>query len=339
LFGYRLSANTLMMAETASDHLCHQTAPYVQAIPYSDKRLFEGPRVQVPPPSLDYRNGRPSFHVPGNPYDQTSHEYGNPVFLRALNACHELAMNHMMLSWHYEMRRTAQPILQFLFLGPSNPAKDIDFIKKNGITLMVAVRSSKAVQARPTFLEPRAFPSSAGLATMTVDFEYPHDFMPKLRPTIRAINNHLESSCTRLPIEDINDVRGKVLVFCESGNDRSPVLVAAYLMCVFGVTAFSAIHIIQSQRFCITMSDEMKNMLLGLQEIIKAERQVSVSNSTSQLPAGQRNKEEHLTSLRRPAKRNVDDVYEGDLDNGHGPSDGEDVDVREGVAPFADMFD
>lgn len=327
------------MAGTASNLPYHQAAPYVQTIPYSDKRMFESPRVQVPPPSLDYRNGRPSFRVPGNAYEGTSNEYGNPTFLRALNACHELAMNHMMLSWNYEMRRTAQPILPFLFLGPSNPAKDINFVKQNGITLMVAVRSTKAVQARPTFLDPSVFPSSAGLATMTVDFESPQDFMAKLRPTLRAINHHLESTCVKIPMQNVNDVRGKVLVFCESGNDRSPVLVAAYLMCVFGVSAFSAIHIIQSQRFCITMSDEMKNMLLALQEIIKAERQISASNSASGLSDERRDKENHSASLRRPVKRGVDDVYGTDVDCSHGVSEGEDVDIRGGVAPFADMLD
>jgi hypothetical protein len=87
------------------------------------------------------------------------------------------------------------------------------------------------------------------------------------------------------------------------------------------------------------MSDEMKNMLLALQEIIKAERQVSASRSASGLSDRRRDKENNPTSLRRPVKRGVDDVYVTDVDFGHGVSEEEDVDIREGVAPFADMVD
>ncbi|KIX05734.1 uncharacterized protein Z518_03706 [Rhinocladiella mackenziei CBS 650.93] len=325
---------------TSADDLYGHSTSYVKAFPYSDKRHFESPRVHIPPPNLDYQNGKPSFHVFSAPFEQSSSEYGNPSFLKALSAGHRLDMSHTMLSWKYEMRRTAQPILPFLLLGPSSAARDREFVKNTGITLMVAVRSVRAVIARPTFLHPATFPSSEGISTLTFDFEFPHDFIPKLRPVIRSINDHLETTCAQTPVENVHDIRGKALIFCESGNDRSAVLVAAYLMVIYGVSAFSAIHVVQSQRFCITMSDDMKNVLLDLQEILKAERQVSSSNSAVRQFDSPVNQSQGSSSLiQRPMKRTIDDVYNSEEDLGHETLRGDNVDVREGVAPFTDILD
>ncbi|EXJ95131.1 hypothetical protein A1O1_00250 [Capronia coronata CBS 617.96] len=300
--------------------------PYVQSFPYSDKRLFEPPRVQIPPPALDYQHGRPTFRVSSTSFGQMSGIYGDPTFLRALTACYNLNMRHTMLSWQYEMRRTAQAIVPFLFLGPSSAAKDPEFVKRTGITLLVAVRNTTSVRTRPAFLDPALFPSSEGISTLTFDFDSPYDFIPNLRPIVRAMNDHLAATCIRTPPKDVSDIKGKILVFCESGNDRSTVLVAAYLMATFGISAVSAIHIIQSQRFSITTSDEMKNVLLDWQEIVKAERQVA---------AGQQQASSFVLP-QRPVKRNIDHVYDND-DAGLDSQQSGNLEVREGVAPFADV--
>jgi len=317
-----------------------QTSGYVQTLPYSDKRQFEPPRVQIPPPSLDYHNGKPCFLVSSLPFEQTSGRYGNAVFLKALTACHKLEMSHSMLSWQYEMRRTAQPILPFLLLGPSSVARDPQFIQSTGITLLVAVRNSRAVKARPTFLDPSTFPSGARIATMTFDFESPYDFIPNLRPVIKGINDHLEGTCTDASIQNLSDVGGKALIFCESGNDRSSVLVAAYLMVVFGIAAFSAIQIVQSQRFCITISDEMKNILLDLQHILLAERQVSSFDAPAMQHTTQPSHQQSFSNIsQRSTKRSIDDVYASDEEMGQDTQYSEDFDIREGVAPFTDAVD
>ncbi|EXJ72747.1 uncharacterized protein A1O5_03894 [Cladophialophora psammophila CBS 110553] len=307
---------------------------YIAAQGYSDKRQLEAPKVYVPPPDLEYHDGKPSFKVRVVPFTQISTHYGNPDFLAALVTSHTLDLTHSMLIWQYEMRRSAQHILPFLLLGPSSAAKDPNFVKEAGITLLVAVRSTRSLLARPTFLDPAKFPSSAGRATLTLDFDQPNDFIPLVKSIVRAINDHLESSCVRTPAQDINDVSGKVLVFCESGNDRSPLLVAAYLMIVYGVDAIVAIHIIQSQRFCISLSDESKNVLLDLQAITRAERQVSA------LSAAPSNHGSNAVSQPKTlGKRSLDDFYDSDEDM---ECDAEDMcgpHVREGVAPFVDAFD
>ena len=313
---------------------------YVPAHGYSDKRQLEAPRVYVPPPELNYQSGKPTFHVKALPFNQTSEQYGNPEFLRALVISHNLKLEHSMLTWNYEMRRNAQSILPFLFLGPSGMARDSAFVRDNGITLLVAARSSKSVQTRPTFLDPARFASSAGIETRTFDFDQPAEFISLVKPTIRAMNKHLEATCTRTPMEDIQDVRGKILIFCESGNDRSALVAAAYLMIVYGVEAVAAIHMVQSQRFCITLSDEMKHVLLDLQAITSAQRQVSDANAamapfmSSTVQGASLADEPH-----RPRKRNINDFYTSDDDMMDDADHMVGIRFREGLAPFADAVD
>ncbi|ETI27905.1 hypothetical protein G647_00354 [Cladophialophora carrionii CBS 160.54] len=324
------------MASWAEGHSGH----YVAAQGYSDKRRLEAPRVNVPPPDLNYRNGKPTFRVHGLPYNRTSRQYGNHEFLRALVSSHRFDLAHSMLTWQYEMRRNAQAILPFLFLGPSSVARDPAFICDTGITLLVAARSGKSVRTRKSFLDPATFASSAGIASWTFDFDHPAEFISLVKPVIRAINDHLEATCARIPIRDIHDVRGKVLIFCESGNDRSALLVAAYLMVVYGVEAIAAIHMIQSQRFCITLSDDMKNILLDLQTITTAERQVSDADSAVMPFIMPSNDDGNVANRpRRPSKRNIDEFYTSDDEIGNGVGQLMETDIREGVAPFVDVAD
>jgi hypothetical protein len=324
------------MAAPAEDHSNH----YIAAHDYSDKRQIDAPRVNVPPPDLDYETGKPTFRVHGLPFNQTSSQYGNHEFLRALASCHRPDLTHSMLTWQYEMRRNAQPILPFLFLGPSSVARDPAFVSGAGITLLVAARSSKSVRTRKSFLDPATFASSAGVATCTFDFDHPGEFISLVKPVIKAINDHLEGMCTRTPMQDIHDLSGKVLIFCESGNDRSALLVAAYLMVVYGVEAFAAIHMVQSQRFCINLSDSMTNVLLDLQTITTAERQVSDANA-AMLPFILPSNDDggFATQRRRPSKRSIDEVYTSDDEKLDGVEQLLDTHIREGVAPFVDLGD
>lgn len=317
-----------------------QPPAYSQTFPYSDKRLFAPPRVTIPPPDLDIHDGRLCFHVPFTPFEQISNTYGSPGFLNTLTAGHKLEMDHVMASWNYEMRRTAQCILPFLLLGPSSVARDADFVRAKGISLMVSVRRSGAVQSRPKFLDPATFPTSTGLATLKLDFDTLNDFIPNLRAVVRAINDHLEASSSKTPVEEVSDIRARVLIFCESGNDRSPVLAAAYLMAVFGIDAFSAIHIVQSQRYCITISDEMKHMLLDLQQIISAERQVSSSNAASTQTNVQLRRRPSPSALsQQSGKRGIEHLYASDEAMGDVLRQRDRAEIREGIAPFADVAD
>ena len=310
---------------------------YALAQVYSDKKLLEIPRVNVPPPDLTYHTGNPTFHVDVVPFNQRSEQYGTPDFLRALVSTHHLDLTHSILTWQYPMRRSAQSILPFVFLGPSSVARDLAFINNTGITLLVAVRTGKSVRTQASFLDPAKFASSAGRATLTFDFDHPAEFISRVKPVIRAINNHLESTCIQTEMGHIDEMKGRVLIFCESGNDRSALLAAAYLMVVYGVDAISAIHVVSSQRFCITLSDEMKNILLDLQAITSAERQVSDTNAAMGVPVLPSDENESFPF--RPGKRNIDDFDDCDDEirgeNERVVSTG----LRGGVAPFKDAHE
>ena len=44
--------------------------------------------------------------------------------------------------WSYESRRTAQQILPFLYLGPTNVTRDLSLLREKGITMIVSFRNA-----------------------------------------------------------------------------------------------------------------------------------------------------------------------------------------------------
>jgi serine/threonine/tyrosine-interacting protein len=324
------------MAPSAIDHTNHYTPTQV----YSDKRDFHSPRINVPPPDINYRNGQPKLDVDVVPYNQTSLLYGNPAFLTELSAvvaAENLDLTHKMLSWKWDMRREAQSILPFLLLGPSSAMRDAKFIAEHNITMVVAVRPRKAVQSRPKFLDPKTFGSCAGLATATLDFDDAREIIPLVRPVVKVINDHLEVSSITRPLSALSDIRGRVLLFCESGNDRSALLAAAYLVAVFGLGPVDSINTVQSQRFCMTLSDDLKRTLVDLYDIVSAERQVSNFHVAALTSTQNQNKALSMTvQPSRPFKRSVDDFYGSDDEMMDEVEQNGKTSDRKGVAPFMD---
>ena len=168
------------------------TAPlaYKASQPYVQNRL-EAPRYVVPPPNLNYEGGKPVFTLTNAaPHVDVSGEFGNPVFIRALASHGAYHVNHLGLEWKYDQRRAAQKILPFLLLGPGTAAQDVNFVRTEGITLLVAVRSASAARLQARLLDPSKFASSAGLQTLTLDLDSPYDMITKLPRAIKAINDH-----------------------------------------------------------------------------------------------------------------------------------------------------
>jgi serine/threonine/tyrosine-interacting protein len=308
--------------------------PYVQSRP-------EAPRYVVPPPNLDYETGKPiltlnnaASHVDGLT------EFGNPVFLRALVSHGAYHVKHLGLEWKYDQRRTAQKILPFLLLGPGIAAQDVDFIRTQGITMLVAVRSASAVRLQARLLDPSKFASSAGLQTLTLDLDSPYDMITKLPPAIQAINDHLEQSCnSRLPTS-LDDIPAKVLVFCESGNDRSATVVTAYLMVLYGLGAVEAMQLVQSQRFCLAIEDGSKNMLQTFEDILKAKQDVALEhNLDTKLSQVQMEKPgTPFGGSTKARKRGYDSANESDedMEDRESVEGDEEMEGRLGQAPFQD---
>ena len=84
---------------------------------------------------------------------------------------------------------------------------------------------------------------------------------------------------------------GKVLVFCESGNERSAAFVVAFIMNIYGLELIPAIQYVQSQRFCVAFDDDLKFMLNSYQEILKAQRSLGDAPAAPQ-PKPKRRRDE-----------------------------------------------
>ena len=308
--------------------------PYIQSRP-------EAPRYVVPPPTLDYDSGKPVFTLSNAaPHVGGSTEFGSPVFLRALVSHGAYHVKHLGLEWKYNQRRAAQKILPFLLLGPGTAAQDLSFIRAQGITMLVAVRSASAVRLQARLLDPSKFASSTGLETLTLDLDSPYDMITKLPLAIKAINDHLEHRCnSKLPMS-VHDIPGKVLVFCESGNDRSATVVTAYLMVVYGLGAVEAMQLVQSQRFCLAIEDGSKNMLQTFEDILKAKRDVALENDLdTQLSQALMQKPDTASSGSTTAKKRSYDSVNGsdeDMKDCESVEGDEEVEGRLGQAPFQD---
>lgn len=194
--------------------------------------------------------------------------------------------------WQYEGRRTAQPILDFLYLGPVQLVRDEEFLRSNGITMVLAILDPR-MAATFANIEKRAAPLGIATEQVLIDLQYP--LSSKLETATKIINNHLldvyRSQSVKVEEEvgngqmainkDAEFKRGKVLVCCETGNERSASVCAAYLMAVFGVSHIEAIQFVGAQRFCANFDDSTKNALLTYDELLNAKRDVSRSGTQS----------------------------------------------------------
>ncbi|KAH6660414.1 protein-tyrosine phosphatase-like protein [Truncatella angustata] len=191
-------------------------------------------------------------------------------------------------NWQYEDRRTAQEILDFLWLGPSSVARDKEFLQKNGFTMLLAARDARMAQARLMGVDRVA--RELGLHAETLDVEDHQDLIRSLPEAVRKINNHMLDvyrsqalgNQTEQPlgegamvIDKTKFRRGKVLIFCETGNDRSAAVVNAYLMSVFGMNMIQACQFIQFRRFCVSLDEDMKYLLMTYEGLLQAQKTVN----------------------------------------------------------------
>jgi serine/threonine/tyrosine-interacting protein len=253
-------------------------------------RLPTGPRILVPPPTV-------ASELPALEFGQGP----NSAILENI-ALDNVLQENTLLEWAYEQRRQAQMVLPMLYLGPMNAAKDPHFLQSYDITLALAVRSNEAglkgaIRAAQGF----------GVDVETVEVPRFQDLAQCFARTNAIIDTHLERT----------NGAGKVLVFCESGNEKSATVVAAYLMHILHqCNHIKAIQVCQTQRFCVNFDDTLKNILLSYWDVLSATRDVN------SIPR-------HLRYSTVPSKRGFHEVDSEDFDN---PGS-----VRTKWAPFFDM--
>ena len=321
-------------------------------------RVPSPPRVVVPPPifgsngSLDYNIGKKVL------LDFEANGFAHSEFLKTVTYGDSISVDNMM-AWKYEQRRMAQRILPFLFLGPISAARDLSFLRREGITMIMAVRDTMSADAK--LLGSKAA-VSAGIESRTIDVAGNQELIAAFPRAIEAVNAHLSARYEQQQQrtaelrsqgqQSESPVPGQVLIFCESGNDRSAGVVAAYIMAMFSLDLISTIQIIQSQRFCVAFDDSMRFMLQSYEAILLAKRDVAKSTPTLHTAQVGQAGIENVGGVRatqnpmgdhqlvRASKRTLDEAYDADMsmDDGDNQWDDERFEKRDGSAPFQDTM-
>ncbi|KAI9811850.1 MAG: hypothetical protein M1827_005201 [Pycnora praestabilis] len=259
-----------------------------------------------------------------------------------------------MLDWKYEWRREAQKVLPFMYLGPVSAARDRDFLKREGVTMLLAVRDTKSAHAR--LLNSSNVADEIGIEFEAVDVAGNQELIAAFPYAIQLVNKHLTEVYNRslpspsrgtngeLRAAKTKPSTGKVLVYCESGNERSAGVVAAYIMAMYDVDIIKALQVVQAQRFCVCFDDPMKNLLDSYAAILQAKRDVARAKALSKdknTAPGQIRSATKSTGGKSPnkrGKRSLDEAYETDLEMGdaYGQIDEDRFGQRAGFAPFED---
>jgi hypothetical protein len=194
---------------------------------------------------------------------------------------HDSAVN-----WTYESRRVAQPILDYLYLGPSTVVRNRQWLREQGITMLLAARDT--TQASLNLMAVDKVAQELGIEARYVDVSGYHELIRAFPSTIELINDHMlrvyrdqavdaadiDVQSGAIVIDEAKFRRGKVLVFCETGNGRSAGIVTAYLMALLGMNTAQACQFIVFKRFCVSMDEELKQTLRSYEDILLAQRTV-----------------------------------------------------------------
>lgn len=340
------------MAPLSSSPSHHPTLPWSNGIP-------SPPRILVPPPTLindpASRGGRPGTRQPLN--------YGAPPNGISLSSSQLLANSGILPTtlqdWRYESRREAQQILPHLYLGPVSAAKDLAYLRRENITLLIAVRNNVTARHRllNAYNEIAKDPElKARIRFESVDVSGNQELIASFPIASKLVDDHLYNNAplgfirrkpNGLPEQPPNP--GKTLIYCESGNERSAAVAAAYIMQHINCTAVQAIQVIQGRRFCVCFDDSMKYLLTGYEPIWMARRDVEIQQLTAAAAAAAtqhlngifgRAPQESGTTVKK-SKRGIEEAYDDEDMSGGDASLLTDLDAarfekREGIAPFSD---
>lgn len=233
--------------------------------------------------------------------------------------------------WSYEQRREAQKILDFLYLGPSNVIRDHAFLQRTGITLLLIARDARMASQRLMSAEKAV--EALGIQAVYVDVENTQQLVPAFPRAVEAINQHLLATYhgqTQVPFNGTPLRRGKVLITCETGNDRSAAIAAAYIMAVYGESMTSTIRFMSVQRFCCCWDEDIKRKLQSWEDILKARSQVAAQSRSASSSRFQK------VEFEMHSKRGLDDLMDTDDGDAAGLIDEDRFIGRSAFVPFVD---
>lgn len=211
-------------------------------------------------------------------------------------------------TWQYEHRRRAQPILDFLYLGPLAVVRDHAWLQKEGITMIYAVRDGIMAGRRLMTVEKAV--ADLHLDAAYLDMNSRQDLIRSFPSAVERINAHMLQRANNTESDNDNNGTGggKVLVVCETGNERSATLVAAYVMAMYGRDMIGAVQFVGLQRFCTNLDEEAKQLLLSYEHLLEAGRMTA--SARLQETAAQ---EPPTASRKRGIEATMDEDEDGDV--------------------------
>ncbi|KAJ3499984.1 hypothetical protein NM208_g17247 [Fusarium decemcellulare] len=199
--------------------------------------------------------------------------------------------------------------------------------------MMLVVRDRRMASIQLQSVEKAA--RALNIAVHYVDIGGNDEIIRALPDTIRAINDHLlaiyhsqarsKSQDGKLIVDPSTFRRGKVLFACETGNDRSAAVAAAYIMAVFGKDMVTTVQFICVQRFCCCFDEDIKRKLQSWEDILRARSQVAAQTAMPQQGMH--------------AKRHIEEFMDTDMDEmkDEWTEDRDRFQGRQAFVPFVDM--
>ncbi|KAK7420525.1 hypothetical protein QQX98_002724 [Neonectria punicea] len=325
-------ANATPRFQTASANNAIAAAPYTRRPP-------SPPFIHIPPPGEGSPDHQPPILMPSYANVDSSQLTSRDLDIITQNAT-QVATNHA-ADWSYEQRRQAQRLLDYLYLGPNSIVRDLAFLEREGITMIVVARDAR--MANTPLMSFQKAAQVLNLQTHYVNVEGAHHTISEFSSTICAINDHLlsvyhsqaqgQNEDGHLIVRPSSFRRGKVLITCETGNDRSAAIAAAYIMAMFGRGMVATVQFICIQRFCCCFDEDLKRKLQSWEDILQARSQVAQSLRLSRPGAA------HATSN---AKRHIDEVIDMDelstATANVGITDRARFEGRDAFVPFVDQM-
>ncbi|KAK4035417.1 protein-tyrosine phosphatase-like protein [Parachaetomium inaequale] len=196
----------------------------------------------------------------------------SPADLAAITggASHPQCARDASSGWVYESRRAAQQVLDYLYLGPASAVKDRAFLVREGITMVLCARDARFASAAGSggmlVAGVKRAVEGMGVVVEGIDVADGRELVGAFSVAAGRVNAHVLG----VQRSGGDGRRGKVLVVCETGNDRSAAVVAAYLMAMYGLDTVQAVQFMQLQRFCVALGDEFKFQLQAYGDILRA---------------------------------------------------------------------
>ena len=249
-----------------------------------------------------------------------------PADLHAIVGDRRQSASNSHQTWSYEDRRRAHAILDFLYVGPSSIVRDHSFLKQEGITMILVANGSRLPGQKLRSIE--SVGEALGIQIAYLDPEPSHQQVSAFNETLRIINQHMLARPRNGPTEA---PRGKVLLVCETGNDRSGAIAAAYIMAMYSRDMFDVTRYILSRRLSCGYDDNNKRALQTWGDILQAQ------NAVASQPAAIR-----TGDSARAAKRAFAQTIEVEMEDSddvatpqsHDTSDQERFEGREAFVPF-----